>query len=72
MTEPAATVTCPVCGTPSRDVRRGWCGKCEDWTGSTPCWCWKDVNGNLIPNEACELHWHQVADGGEFPPHLFP
>lgn len=33
-----------------------------------PCRCWFDAEGNLIPNEACELHWHQVIIDKEGPP----
>jgi hypothetical protein len=33
-----------------------------------PCICTEDAEGNLIPNPECELHWHQVIDGGDTPP----
>jgi len=34
-----------------------------------PCTkCHLDAEGNLIPNPECELHWHQVIDGGDTPP----
>lgn len=33
-----------------------------------PCRCEVDANGDLIPNGECELHWHQVIDGGDEPP----
>lgn len=34
----------------------------------TLCLCDEDAEGNLIPNAECELHWHQVIDGGDTPP----
>lgn len=27
-----------------------------------PCLCSEDAEGNVIPNERCEQHWHQVID----------
>jgi hypothetical protein len=33
-----------------------------------PCLCDMDAEGDIIPNEACELHWHQVIDSGDLPP----
>lgn len=37
----------------------------------TLCSC-EEEDGVLIPDPECELHWHQVVDGGEQPPVLFP
>jgi len=38
-----------------------------------PCPCSEDVEGNVLPDGTCELHWHQVIDGGDAPPSwMFP
>lgn len=37
-----------------------------------PCGCRKDAEGNIIPQEGCEIHWNQVVNGGSLEQKVFP